>query len=57
MISGSRDEPYAKATLWKGIMDCRVRPGNDSGEAEQAHRTLGVMRGLDPRIHDERQQR
>jgi hypothetical protein len=47
-------------------MDCRVKPGNDSREvvragrcfchaascADGVHDTLGVMRGLDPRIHD-----
>jgi hypothetical protein len=22
--------PYLKSTLWDGIMDCRVKPGNDS---------------------------
>src|SRR6476646_10418732 len=38
-------------------MDCRIKPGNDSGEAEHARHTLGVMRGLDSRIRDERQRR
>ena len=38
-------------------MDCRVKPGNDSGEAIHAHHALGVMPGLDPAIHYARQHR
>jgi hypothetical protein len=32
-----------RLSMWGCLMDCRVKPGNDSGE---------VVRGLDPRIHD-----
>jgi hypothetical protein len=33
MMQRRAREPYARSTLWTIIMDCRVKPGNDNGEA------------------------
>ena len=32
MMSGLGRMPYESYALWHTIMDCRVKPGNDSGE-------------------------
>jgi hypothetical protein len=48
MMSGEKNKPYVSLKLPHGLMDCRIKSGNDNREYVKRRTTLGVMPGLVP---------
>ena len=51
MMSGEKNKPYMSLKSLHGLMDCRIKSGNDNRVYVKRRITLGVMPSLVPGIH------